>query len=114
MGDINYLGAVVRILEIPTIQLTRTETPYTKFRVQLSKLRPKRRCNTVLTVFAWGKFAQDIVRYYRINDYVLIEGYLSNRQSPSLQKQNRKEILQVTLFKIFPFFLNSGFCDDYE
>jgi len=112
MGDINYMGAVVRILEIPTIQLTRTETPYTKFRVQLSKLRPKRRSNTILTVFAWGKFAEDIVRYYRINDYVLIEGYLSNRQSSSLK--NRKEFLQVTLFKIFPISLNSGFCDDYE
>jgi hypothetical protein len=112
MGDINYMGAVVRILEIPNIQLTRTETPYTKFRVQLSKLRPKRRSKTILTVFAWGKFAEDIVRYYRINDYVLIEGYLSNRQSSLLQ--NRKELLQVTLFKIFPIFLNSGFCDDYE
>jgi len=111
MGDINYMGAVVRILEIPNIQLTRTETPYTKFRVQLSKLRPKRRSKTILTVFAWGKFAEDIVRYYRINDYVLIEGYLSNRQS---SLENRKELLQVTLFKIFPFFLNSGFCDDYE
>jgi len=111
MGDINYMGAVVRILEIPTIQLTRTEIPYTKFRVQLSKLRPKRRSNTILTVFAWGRFAQEIVRYYRINDYVLIEGYLSNRQS---SLENRKELVQVTLFKIFPFFLNSGFCDDYE
>jgi len=113
MGDINYMGATVRILEIPTIKLTKTETPYTKFRVQLSRLRVKRRSNTILTVLAWGRFAQDIVKYYRINDYVFIEGYLSNRRLSS-QNQTSKEFIQVTLFKIFPIFLNATFCDEYE
>ena len=59
---------------------------------------------TILTVFVSGNLANDIVKYYRINDYVLIEGYLSIRKSFS-QKSLTKEFLQVNVFKIFPLFL---------
>jgi hypothetical protein len=104
MGDINYIGGIVRLLEIPVIELNKTQIPYTKFRVQLSQLRIKQ-SKTILTVFVSGNLANDIVKYYRINDYVLIEGYLSIRKSFS-QKSLTKEFLQVNVFKIFPLFLN--------
>jgi hypothetical protein len=93
-----------RILEIPTLKINKNEIPFTNFRVQLSQLRIKQ-SKTILTVFVSGNLANDIVKYYRINDYVLIEGYLSIRKSFS-QKSLTKEFLQVNVFKIFPLFLN--------
>lgn len=105
MSDINYIGAVVRILEIPALQVNRNEISFTKFRVQLPQLRVKQ-SKTILTLLVSGNLAQDIVKYYQVNDYVLIEGYLSLRKSFH-QKQDIKEFLQVNVFKIFPLFLNT-------
>lgn len=107
MGDINYIGGIVRILEIPTLVINKNDIPSTKFRVQLSQLRFKQ-SKTILTLLVSGNLAQDIVKYYQINDYVLIEGYLSIRKS-FYQKQKTKEFLQVNVFKIFPLFLNTKF-----
>lgn len=105
MSDINYIGAIVRILEIPALQVNKNEISFTKFRVQLPQLRVKQ-SKTILTLLVSGNLAQDIVKYYQVNDYVLIEGYLSVRKS-FYQKQNIKEFLQVNVFKIFPLFLNT-------
>lgn len=105
MGDMNYIGGTVRILEIPALQVNKNEIPFTKFRVQLPQLRVKQ-YKTILTLLVSGNLAQDIVKYYRINDYILIEGYLSIRKSLH-QKHITKEFLQVNVFKIFPLFLNT-------
>ena len=105
MSDINYIGGIVRILEIPVLQINKNQISFTKFRVQLPQLRIKQ-SKTILTLLVSGNLAQDIVKYYRINDYVLIEGYLSIRKS-FYQKQSPKEVLQVNVFKIFPLFLNT-------
>jgi single-stranded DNA-binding protein len=105
MGDMNYIGGVVRILEIPTLKINKNEIPFTNFRVQLSQLRSKQ-SKTTLKVLAWGNLAEDVVKYYRVDDYVLIEGYLSVRKSIT-EKDNKNQFLQVNVFKIFPLFLNT-------
>jgi hypothetical protein len=105
MSDINYFGAIVRVLEIPALELNKNEIPFTRFRVQLSQVRLKQP-KSILTVLAYGNLANDIVKYYRINDYVLIEGYLSIKKALPKTKIIKK-LVEVKVFKIFPLFLNS-------
>ena len=47
-----------------------------EFRVQLPQVRQN---NIIINLVFWGKFSQDIINYYEINDYIIIEGYLSIR-----------------------------------
>jgi hypothetical protein len=84
---------MVKILENPN-QITFNNTiPVTKFRVQL----PQFRNNTIVNLTFWGNLACDVANYYKINDYILIEGYLS-------VKNSRK--IEIAVFKIYPFLLS--------
>jgi single-stranded DNA-binding protein len=47
----------------------------TEFRVQLPQIRNTR----IVNVIFWGTLARDVAKYYKPNDYILIEGYLSLR-----------------------------------
>ena len=104
MSDMNYLGAVVRILEPPRQIIFEKDILVVKFRAQLPQFRGTRVIN--LTFF--GNLAYDVLNYYGVNDYILIEGYLSiinkepaNLDFPIIKKAN------VSVFKVYPFLLNS-------
>ena len=106
MADTNYVGSIVKILENPIQKNFNNNVSVTEFRVQLPQIRNTRIINLVL----WGKLARDVGSYYQINDYIMIEGYLSLRNKAkvniNLTKQNSKKV-QITVLKVYPFLLNS-------
>ena len=55
----------------------------------------------------WGNLAGDVGTYYKINDYILIEGYLSlkDKEITNSILQNQKKV-NITVFKIYPFLLS--------
>jgi hypothetical protein len=69
MSDTNYIGGIVKILEVPKQKFLNNTTAVTEFRVQL----PQVRNTTIHLIFK----TRDVATYYKINDYILIEGYLS-------------------------------------
>ena len=99
MGDTNYISGIVKILENPIQTIFDKNIPITKFRVQL----PQVRNNTIIHLTFWGKLGQDIVNYYEINDYIIIEGYLSLRNKKML---NSSKKVEITVLKVYPFLLN--------
>ena len=103
MVDTNYIGSIVKILENPNQTIFNNTIPVTKFRVQLPQLRN----NTIVTLTFWGNLARDVANYYKINDYILIEGYLSVRNknlNKSIIKNSKK--VEITVLKVYPFLLS--------
>ncbi len=104
MGDTNYISSIVKILEIPNQKISKNNIAITKFRVQLPQIRK----TGIVTLIFWGNLACDVANYYKINDYIIIEGYLSlNKTSENKIKQKLKKV-EITVFKIYPFRLNSN------
>ena len=103
----NYVGGIVRILETPILSFINDKISRTEFRVQFPQLRNEQSIRIIKLVF-WGEFAHDIVNYYRVNDYILVEGYLSFRKNnfDNLNNGTLKQI-EITVFKVYPLFLNS-------
>jgi len=103
MVDTNYIGSIVKILENPNQTIFNNTIPVTKFRVQFPQLRN----NTIVTLTFWGNLARDVANYYKINDYILIEGYLSVRNknlNKSIIKNSKK--VEITVLKVYPFLLS--------
>lgn len=103
MSDTNYIGTIVKILETPKTKTIKNKISVAKFRAQLPQIRKTQ----VVSIVVWGNLANDIVKYYGINDYILIEGYLSLQKSV-ISKLNRKTLkrAQITVLRVYPFILS--------
>ena len=99
MGDTNYISTIVKILEKPSQGILDQNISITQFRAQL----PQTRNNAIVHLTFWGKLSQDIASYYNVDDYIIIEGYLSLREKNSVQNSKKVEI---TVLKVYPFLLS--------
>ena len=93
MSDTNYVGSVVKILEKPVQKIINDKIIRTDFRVQLVQVRNRQIAHLVV----WGNLALDIISNYQLNDYIMIEGYLSlpNQTNRSFKKA------QITVLKVY-------------
>jgi single-stranded DNA-binding protein len=109
MKDLNYIGAVVKILEPPKKKLINSKTLVIQCRVQLPQVRKNNKTKgRVIKLMAWGNLAHAILNYYKVNDYVLVEGYSSLRENtrPNIKNKYFKQVV-ITAFKVSPFLLSS-------
>jgi len=99
----NHIGTIVKILEIPKRQFINSNTLVIKFRAKLSQVRKDR----VVKLVIWGNLATAFLNYYKVNDYILIEGSTSIRENINSNK-NKKPLKKVTITvtKVYPLLLN--------
>ena len=107
MSNINYISSIVKILETPKqiVLKNNNSLTVTKFRVQL----PQKRKPKMINLIFWGHLAQEVQNSYKINDYIMVEGYLSlkNKNIPIPGKWNLKKV-EITVLKIYPFISRSN------
>ena len=104
MGDINSIVGVVRILEPPRQTKTLNNILLTELRVQVPQSQKTQR--NIISLVVWGNLVQDIIKYYKVNDYILIEGYLSIRNGKKQNISFKRKKIQITVLKIYPLVLN--------
>ncbi len=98
----NYIGCMVKILELPKqkIVVGKKETLMTTVRVLLPQKRRKRSACLVKLVF-WGNLAANVLDFYQTNDYLMIEGYLSTFK----RKNKKSKKIVITVLKLYPLVL---------
>ena len=108
MHSPTYFSGLVKILENPKQTVFNDKIIKIEFRVLISPVRKKKSSKILLLVF-WGILARDVKNYYQINDYILIEGYLSTKFPKTINSisSNYKKG-QITVLKIYPFLLKAN------
>ena len=104
-NNTNYIVSIAKILEHPKKILINENSSVVQCRVQLPLNKNKR----IVSLAFWGNLAQDVEKYYNINDYVIIEGFIS--LCPKLgnnSKVKNLKMVKVTVSKIYPFLLTSN------
>jgi single-stranded DNA-binding protein len=102
VDDTNIVAGIVKILENPKYKIYNTNVSVTKFRVQF----PQFKNTSIVHLTFWGKLANDVSRYYKINDYILIEGSISIRKKKSLNSPFISKKVEVTVSKVYPLLLS--------
>jgi len=103
MNDTNYIARLIKILEPPKQKILKNNLFMTQFRAQIPQLRNTR----IVRLTFWGNLARDVATYYKVNDYLLIEGYLSIRiKKNSKLNFSKSKKVEITALKVYPFFLN--------
>jgi|TARA_B110000238_G_scaffold180801_1_gene205064 hypothetical protein len=61
----------------------------------------------VCKLSVWGSLSHDVMQYYQLNDYLIVEGYISRRNS-NLEVYKTPNEIEISVFKIYPFALNTA------
>ena len=104
MANTNYVSGIFKILENPEQRLVNETIPVTEFRAQLAQSGN----NTIVNLVFWGSLGKDVINYYKLNDYIIVEGYLSfeDNEISDLSNSNFKRV-KITVLKVYPFLLSS-------
>ena len=104
MADTNYFSGIIKILEFPQQKFITNNILVTQIRGEIAQFRS----NQFVLITFWGNFGNEFKNYYRVNDYIIIEGYLSiqKKSNNKLALKNRQKIL-ITCLKAYPFLLKS-------
>jgi hypothetical protein len=97
----NYSCFIVKIVNEPISSQFKNNISLVEMLVKFSTVRKVKAIET-LRVLVWGNLAEDIIKYYQVNDYIIIEGYVRNFSETGIKDQ-----VEVSVKKVYPFLLNS-------
>lgn len=97
----NYSCFIVKIVNEPISSQFKNNISLVEMLVKFSTVR---KVNTIetLRVLVWGNLAEDIIKYYQVNDYIIIEGYVRNFSETGIKDQ-----VEVSVKKVYPFLLKN-------
>ena len=96
MAYTNYFSGIVKIIEIPKRRFSEKQTILLTFRAEL----PQNHKTKIVSLVFWGNLGRKIKDSYKLNDYILVEGYLSLRN-----KQKFKQV-NITVLRVYPILLD--------
>lgn len=100
----NYCCFIVKIITPPIQTYFEDEISLVEIVTKFSSIRKKKTVE-VFRLSVWGNLANDIIKYYHVNDYIIIEGYISYNCNLFEPFQNNQ--IEISVRKIYPFFLNN-------
>jgi single-stranded DNA-binding protein len=97
----NYCCFIAKIINEPISSQFDDNIPLVELSAKFPIVRKTKTINT-FRVLVWGNLAEDILKYYRVNDYIIIEGYIRNFSEPGTPDQ-----VEISARKVYPFLLKN-------
>ena len=105
MANTNHFSGIVKILENPKEYSVNGRARVTQFRVEI----PQKRKNTLVSLLIWGNLGRDVKKFYKVNDYILIEGYSSIRAKSTFKStSNNLRQISITVLRVYPILLDTN------
>jgi single-stranded DNA-binding protein len=102
----NYCTFIVKILKKPEKSYFENDVCVSELPVKFYQFQNSSFDHS-LTLCFWGNLANDLVAYYQLNDYVIVEGYIYFRKINDETNFNSKDKqIEICVFKIYPYLLN--------
>ena len=104
----NYTSFIVKILKKPKQSFLKNNIIVTNIIVRYVSPRIKTfNIKNNFQISIWEKFSYDTVKYYKPNDYIIVEGYISLRTPfiTSNKTANTDRQVEISVFKHYPLVL---------
>ena len=95
----NYTSFIIKVINKPEYTLCEQKIPLTEALGKFYQFHNN--SHTICKLSFWGRPAYEILKYYKVNDYVLVEGYLSFQPS-TFEKFDIKTDIELSIFKVYP------------
>ncbi len=101
----NYTSFMVKVIGKPEQSFFDNDISVTEMIAKFYQFRDN--SYNICKLSIWGNLSYDVMQYYQINDYLIVEGYISRRDA-SFEAYNITTEIEISVFKIYPFALNSA------
>jgi hypothetical protein len=101
----NYSTVLLKVIKPPQQHFSQTENliPVTEF---VGKFYQRKSNNyTICKVSIYGNFAAQVLEYYNLNDYVIVEGHIRLNESNFIDL-NLKSNIEIIACKTYPYALH--------
>jgi len=103
----NFSAFIIKIIDQPEQSFFKEGIAVTEIRVKFTGNKITINSNNTFNISIWVKSSFDITKNkdYKINDYFIIEGYISLRDNHSnIKTDSRSKHIEVSVLKIYPLF----------
>lgn len=96
---------VLTLAEEPIQDFYENQLPLLEIKATFKYFIKKKIFSERFNLLIWGNLCNDIIKYYRKDDCIIVEGYLtiSYELNPNNLKNMEKKI-ELTVINIYPFF----------
>jgi single-stranded DNA-binding protein len=103
----NYSCFIIKIISDPIQSYFEENISLVEILGKFPQIRNKRTMEH-FRISIWGNLADDVMKYYQINDYIIIEGYISlNLDLFEMDNLAKKNQVAISVRKIYPFLLKN-------
>ena len=103
----NYSFFLVKIISKPEQSFFKEEKAIAEVIVKYIPVSKKFNSVDTFNISVWGTLSYDIVKYYNINDYILVEGFISIRNNNLKNKiYIKNKQIDLSVLKVYPFLFN--------
>ena len=104
----NYTHFIVKIINKPEQSSFKNGILLTEFIGKFYQFRNVTSLDKLCKISIWGKSGSSFIKYYKKNDFVIIEGYLSLRKS-EFDNLSLTTDIEVSVYKFYPLSLKNNF-----
>ena len=101
----NYTSFMIKIIKKPEQKFFDNDISATEIVAKFYQAQDN--SYNVCKLSVWGSLSHDVMQYYQLNDYLIVEGYISRRNS-NLEVYKTPNEIEISVFKIYPFALNTA------
>ena len=98
----NYCNLIAKVIKLPVKGYYENNIDVVEILVKFSPVK-RGKGSEVLNLQIWGNLAQDFLKFYKINDYIIVEGFLSSKKNARTQ---------ISVRKVYPYVLNNSKVDE--
>jgi hypothetical protein len=106
----NHTILLVKIVTPPIKSSFKDGFYVTEMQVKFVPIKTKLNSNDVIHLSIWDNLSSDTVKYYKVNEYIIIEGYISIRENLfNLSNYSNSNQISISVTNLYPIFQKSFF-----
>lgn len=100
----NSAVCIVKIIDKPVKSFFKQQIVVTEVKVKVIKNKVDANSKNILNISIWGNLSANLLKNPKINDYFIIEGYISIRKTLStLEIAQHDKQIDISVLNMYPF-----------